>query len=457
MRSSSTIDETPPGAASTAGGVVYAVVAGLCLLFLGGVAGAFMMVQNIYPAKPVKEAIRGGVAYYYKMTQSSDSLDTDLWRPARTSEKGVVAYDPTRAMNGLTLYSSGDAQKAYLIDMKGNVVHQWSMPYSRIWDDTAEVKHPMPDDHIYIEKAHVFPNGDLLALYVAVGDTPWGYGLAKLGPDSKVIWKYLAHTHHDFSLDAQGNIFVLTQEIATGPLPGFDYLEPPRIDDFLVKLSPDGKVLKKIWVTGALAASPAGRRFNMVPWYTREGSGDYLHTNSVDIIDRPIPGVPGSHAGQALLSFREISTIGLLDPDSGKLVWATAGPWMRQHDAELTEAGTLMVFDNEGDLRDDASSRVLELRPDTMQIVWSYGGRPDQPLESLVRSSESRLANGNTLIVESDGGRVLEVTPSGSLVWEFVNPVRGGPDQGKIPIIFWVQRLDPQSLDAGFRNSLTHP
>jgi hypothetical protein len=43
------------------------------------------------------------------------------------------------------------------------------------------------------------------------------------------------------------------------------------------------------------------------------------------------------------------------------------------------------------------------------------------------------------------------------LVWEFVNPVRGGPDQGKIPIIFWVQRLDPQSLDAGFRNSLTHP
>jgi len=108
-------------------------------------------------------------------------------------------------------------------------------------------------------------------------------------------------------------------------------------------------------------------------------------------------------------------------------------------------------------LRDDASSRVLELRPDTMQVVWSYGGRPDQPLESLVRSSESRLANGNTLIVESDGGRVLEVTPSGNLVWEFVNPVRGGADQSKIPIIFWVQRLDPQSLDAGFRNSLTHP
>ncbi len=452
----STIDDArlaPP----KGGGLVYGLVAGLSLLFLGIVAGAFVMVQDIYPAKPLKEAIRGGVAYYSKLTQSTDPLDTDLWRPARRAEKGVVRYDPARAMNGLTLYSSGDAQKAQLIDMQGRVVHEWSLPFSRIWDDTAAVKHPMPDDHIYIEKAHVFPNGDLLALYVAVGDTPWGYGLVKLDPSSNIIWKYLAHTHHDFSLDAKGDIFVLTQEIATGPLPGFDYLEPPRIDDFLVELSPGGKVLRKIWVTGALADSPAGRRFNMVPWYTREGSGDYLHTNSVDVIDRPIPGVPGSHAGQALLSFREISTIGLLDVDSGKLVWATAGPWMRQHDAELTEAGTLMVFDNEGDLGDNAASRVLELRPDTMQIVWSYGGHPGQPLESLVRSSESRLANGNTLIVESDGGRVIEVTPSGDVVWEFVNPVRGGVDQKKIPIIFWVQRLDPQGLDADFRNSLARP
>ena len=33
-------------------------------------------------------------------------------------------------------------------------------------------------------------------------------------------------------------------------------------------------------------------------------------------------------------------------------------------------------------------------------------------------------ANGNTLISESTAGRILEVTPEGSVVWEYVNPLR---------------------------------
>ena len=32
-----------------------------------------------------------------------------------------------------------------------------------------------------------------------------------------------------------------------------------------------------------------------------------------------------------------------------------------------------------------------------------------------------RLPNGNTLITESDAGRVFEVTEGGDIVWEFVN------------------------------------
>jgi hypothetical protein len=32
------------------------------------------------------------------------------------------------------------------------------------------------------------------------------------------------------------------------------------------------------------------------------------------------------------------------------------------------------------------------------------------------------LPNGNTLITESDRGRVFEITPSGEIVWEFFIP-----------------------------------
>ena len=83
-----------------------------------------------------------------------------------------------------------------------------------------------------------------------------------------------------------------------------------------------------------------------------------------------------------------------------------------------------------------------------MAIVWQYAGTAEWPFESLIRASQQRLANGNTLITESSGGRILEVTPAGEIVWQFVNPVRGGEDNDRLPIICWAQRLDPNDLDT---------
>ena len=139
----------------------------------------------------------------------------------------------------------------------------------------------------------------------------------------------------------------------------------------------------------------------------------------------------------------------LLDQQSERIVWLTTGPWMRQHDADLLPNGHLLLFDNEGDLGAHGASRVLEIDPATGGIVWSYHGKDGEPLESIVRSSQDRLPNGNTLIVESDAGRVIEVTPDDRIVWEFVNPVRGEGD--RIPIIFWVERGDPAGFDPAFR------
>ena len=71
---------------------------------------------------------------------------------------------------GLTLYTSGHDQKARLVDMEGRVVREWGVPFSQLWDKSAAVRNPQPDSHVYIEKTHLFPNGDLLALYVAAGE-----------------------------------------------------------------------------------------------------------------------------------------------------------------------------------------------------------------------------------------------------------------------------------------------
>ena len=395
----------------------------------------------------MRGAFQGGMALYDQMTAYNDPIETDFWKPARTTARGVMRHDASRAQRGLTLYTSGHAQQADLIDMSGSVVHRWSLPYSRLWEKGAAVGKPRPDPFIHIEKAHAFPNGDLLALYTAAGDTPWGYGLAKLDKDSNIIWKYLAHAHHDFAFDSAGNIFVLTHEISKADIPGFKHLKKPRIDDFIVKLSPDGRELKKMWLTGAFVQSSFGRRrfdrerLNLIP---NIETGDYLHANSVHVLGKAVPGIPQSRPGHVLVSMREISTIALVDVESSKVVWATSGQWIRQHDAEFLADGRLLLFDNEGD-PNDLGSRVLEIDPATFKVKWSYGGRADQPLDSAARASQSRLANGNTLIAESYAGRLLEVTREGDVVWEFINPVRGGPQQDRIPIIHWAERVDPKN------------
>ena len=42
------------------------------------------------------------------------------------------------------------------------------------------------------------------------------------------------------------------------------------------------------------------------------------------------------------------------------------------------------------------------------------------------------------------------------IVWEYVNPERGGVAGELIPIVSWGQRIDPRSLEPGFRSLLTH-
>jgi hypothetical protein len=111
----------------------------------------------------------------------------------------------------------------------------------------------------------------------------------------------------------------------------------------------------------------------------------------------------------------------------------------------LPGEGNLLVFDNGGwagygapnpgaptgiknALRD--YSRVLEIHPLTLKIVWQYtpaeaGYR--MPLDanrfySPFISSAQRLPNGNTLITEGSGGRLIEVTADHRIVWEYISP-----------------------------------
>ena len=57
--------------------------------------------------------------------------------------------------------------------------------------------------------------------------------------------------------------------------------------------------------------------------------------------------------------------------------------------------------------------------------AWSWGALGE--LYSPFISGAQRLANGNTFICEGATGRLIEVTPGGEIVWEYVNNLDGMP------------------------------
>ena len=57
------------------------------------------------------------------------------------------------------------------------------------------------------------------------------------------------------------------------------------------------------------------------------------------------------------------------------------------------------------------------------QIVWSYSSKASHGMFSHIGSSAQRLPNGNTLVCSDTEGHIIEVTPAGDAVWEYINPV----------------------------------
>ncbi|HEX2237961.1 MAG TPA: arylsulfotransferase family protein, partial [Gammaproteobacteria bacterium] len=147
--------------------------------------------------------------------------------------------------------------------------------------------------------------------------------------------------------------------------------------------------------------------------------------------------------------------VAVLDLDKGTMVWALQGSWHRQHDADMLPNGRILLFDNWGHYEPGGASRVIEFNPTTCKIVWTYSGDDQRFFNSRIRSDQERLPNGNTLITESDGGRLIEVTKKGEIVWEYVNPVRGGGGTDLVPVLYFgVHRIAPASLEPSFRESI---
>jgi outer membrane protein assembly factor BamB len=148
-----------------------------------------------------------------------------------------------------------------------------------------------------------------------------------------------------------------------------------------------------------------------------------------------------------------VSALMIVDPEQGKVVWAHTGDFKGQHDPTIVADGRILLFDNEMtpwgvtavvDLDAVGESRVIEFDPETGRTAWEFHGSPSSPFFSHACGTAQRLANGNTLVTESDSGRAFELTQDKRVVWEFYNPHRAGEHNEFVATLFELVRLPPE-------------
>jgi hypothetical protein len=86
-------------------------------------------------------------------------------------------------------------------------------------------------------------------------------------------------------------------------------------------------------------------------------------------------------------------------------------------------------------------SSVLTLDPRARRVVREYTGPKSDPLYSKRSGRVQPLPNGNTLVVESDGGRALEVTEDGEVAWEFHSPYLAGERGDRVAALYSLERV----------------
>ena len=310
---------------------------------------------------------------------------------------GAHIHDKKKVSKGYVLY------EGKLIDEKGKVIRDWNFKYLGVLDE----------------------QGDYYAQEFYESEE-----FGKFSFDGKPLWKKKVPIHHE--------IVLLDEKLVTFTKEMHRY--KGRNVDFcvIVEYDKNGKELSR-WSTWehlkeiqkfhkpleldrpkVFFLPETAKRKDKTPW---GGNYDYYRLNALQVIPENDLGKTDKRfqEGNWLISFRHGSMIFILDKDSKKIVWKcifddVVGNIEGQHNPQMLENGRMLIFDN-GRYRE--WSRVIEINPVDYKILWEY---KDKDFFTTSEGNAQRLENGNTLICESEKGRVFEIDKNKKLVWEFFHP-----------------------------------
>ena len=389
-----------------------------------------------------------------------------------------------KACNGYTLFAPKHNTVTYLIDNEGRVMHQWKSAY-----EPGQSAYLLPNGHLL--------RAGMLRVQGGTGGGEGGR-IEEYDWDGNLAWEFNHATrdyqlHHDIKPMPNGHILALMVERKSREeaiAAGFDarllrdeFLVPDAVVEIEPILPKGGRIVWEWHVWDHLIQNTDRAKANYgdvaahpelvdVACNGRATPAFWNHMNSLDY---------NPALDQIVLSARGCNEIWFLDHSTttkeaashtggkhgkgGDLIYRWGNPaaygrgatrekqLVQQHDAQWIPegspgAGHLTIFNNG---YDRGYSSIEEIVPPVdanghylsesgkaygpEKPVWHYEAKNRTDFFSSEISGAHRLPNGNTLICAGVVGHLFEVTPTGEMLWQYVNPmVRGGIlAQGELP------------------------
>ena len=382
---------------------------------------------------------------------------------------GLIQHNPGTLDDGFVLFAPTRSNTTYLIDKCGKKVKSWTSTYN-------------PGLSCYL-----LSDGTLLRTGVVQSQSfsAGGHGgvIEKIDWNGNVIWTYFISDatnwqHHDVKALPNGNILVIawesktnTQAIAKGRNP---LLVPTTLwSEQILEIQPTGATGGNIvweWHLwdhliqdfdntkpdfGAVNTNPQLLNIN---YKATAASSDWIHLNSIDY---------NVALDQILVSSRVLNEIWIIDHstssteaashtggNSGKggdflYRWGnplayntgTSTQFFGQHNAQWIQTGLpyenhIMVFNN-GNGRTGGNYSTIEIINPPVDgfnytsslpylpasTSWIYNDGNPNNFYAQLTSGCQQLSNGNVLFCNGPKGTFKEISASGTILWEYINPV----------------------------------
>jgi hypothetical protein len=423
----------------------------LALLFFGwGVtAGHF----KIFPWKYIESVSKELYAYFTfqegppKSVQDKIVLDHQEKR-TKYDFSGFQRRDPDFDDRGYLLISRYNKKdKQVIVELlsiaTAEVLHTWVPSQAEIYAQSQSLSTNMTEDPATFIVEHPL----LLADGGLVFNTQQG-PMVRVDGCANIVWVLERNFHHSIEVDSHGNL--VSCVVLEGK--GSDKAFPIR-DDSIAIVSMNGEIIQEYSVTDILLKNG----YSGLIYGVGRFEEDRIHLNDVQPI---LTATEIAEVGDMALSIRNLSTVALVQPQTGKIKWLKTGPWLNQHDVNPLGDDKYSIFGNDvvrglkngkpfAKLKDGKSEIYVYDQPaDTISRPYS-SMMAEEKIKTVKEGRSKILANGDVFIEQQGFARLLRISEN-EVRWEYVNKI--SPDT--IGDIHWSRYISEEEIDLAWLESV---